>query len=87
MAVTCSYSRRTVRVGVRDDGRGFDPVGPTPAGHWGQVGMRERAASIGATLTVTSAPGAGTDVVLLLPLREGERTRWRWRRRVPPERG
>ena len=38
--------------------------------------MRERAASIGARLTVTSAPGAGTEVVLVLPERSGWSALW-----------
>jgi len=62
--VTCAYRRRGPRLRVRDDGRGFDPDGDRPGGHWGLVGMRERAAAIGARLTVASAPGRGTDVVL-----------------------
>ncbi len=70
--VICDSGPRELRVGVRDDGSGFDLSQPTPTGHWGLIGMRERAASIGARLTVTSAPGAGTEVVLVLP----ERSRW-----------
>jgi nitrate/nitrite-specific signal transduction histidine kinase len=61
---------------VRDDGRGFDPSQASPTGHWGLIGMRERAASIGATLTVTSAPGAGTEVVLVLPEPSGWSVLW-----------
>jgi signal transduction histidine kinase len=64
-------------VGVRDDGQGFDPSQATPAGHWGLIGMRERAASIQARLTVASAPGAGTEVVLVLPERSGWSALWR----------
>jgi signal transduction histidine kinase len=54
---------------IRDDGRGFAGSPPDGAsGHYGIVGMRERAAAIGANLTVESHPGAGTRVRLLLPL-------------------
>ena len=52
-----------VQLTVFDDGRGFTagaPPGPT-AGHFGLVGMRERAARLG-PLTITSAPGQGTSV-------------------------
>ena len=69
MSVTCIYGSRELRVGVRDDGRGFDPSHVTPAGHWGLIGMRERAESMGAKLSVTSAPGSGTHVVLVVPRR------------------
>ena len=75
LTVTCSYAPRALHVRVRDDGRGFDPSQGTPIGHWGLVGMRERAASIGATLTVTSAPRSGTEVVLVVP---GGPGRWTW---------
>jgi signal transduction histidine kinase len=65
--VLCGYEPRELRVVVRDDGKGFDPSQAAPAGHWGRIGMRERAASVGVSLTVTSAAGAGTEVVLVLP--------------------
>jgi signal transduction histidine kinase len=67
VTITCSYALRALEVRVRDDGRGFDPSQGTPAGHWGLVGMRERAASIGAKLTLTSSPTAGTEIVLVVP--------------------
>ncbi len=53
---------------IADDGRGFDSSAPPPAGHLGLVGMRERAEAIGARLRVESAPGAGTRVIVELPL-------------------
>jgi signal transduction histidine kinase len=74
--VTSGYERRELRVVVRDDGRGFDPSHATPTGHWGLIGMRERAASIGARLILTSAPGAGTEVVIVLPERFGWSALW-----------
>ena len=51
---------------MRDDGRGFEAGAETAseAGHFGLTGMRERAASIGGTLEVTSEPGVGTVVRL-----------------------
>jgi nitrate/nitrite-specific signal transduction histidine kinase len=48
---------------IRDDGRGFDPS-QIPSDHFGVQIMHERAASIGATLTLTSAPNEGTEVVI-----------------------
>jgi signal transduction histidine kinase/ligand-binding sensor domain-containing protein len=75
--VACAYEPSELRVGVRDDGCGFDPSQPSPVGHWGLVGMRERASGIGAKLTVTSAPGAGTEVVLVLPERFGWPALWK----------
>jgi two-component system, NarL family, sensor histidine kinase YdfH len=46
---------------VRDDGRGFDPeVEALQGGHYGLVGMRERARLLGGDMELTSTPGAGT---------------------------
>jgi signal transduction histidine kinase len=56
---------------VEDDGRGFDPatVRARPLERrLGLAGMEERAALIGATLTVESTPGAGSSVFLEVPL-------------------
>jgi signal transduction histidine kinase len=70
--VTCAFGDHALTVRVRDDGRGFDPAAVETNGHYGLVGMRERAASIGATLAVTSAPGDGTEVVLVVSTAAGE---------------
>jgi PAS domain S-box-containing protein len=52
---------------VTDDGVGFDPDA-VPSGHLGLEGMRARAARIDARLAVTSSPGAGTTIEILVPL-------------------
>jgi signal transduction histidine kinase len=49
------------RLIVGDDGGGFDPAYGRPGG-FGLTSMRERADSVGAALTITSAPGHGTRV-------------------------
>ncbi len=58
---------------VADDGVGFVPHGRpdllTHEGHFGLVGMHERASRLGGTLEVHAAPGAGTQVFVRLPLR------------------
>ena len=55
---------------VRDDGVGFDPAAGAgrDAGHFGLVGMRERARLLGGTLAVTAAAGRGTEVRVRIPL-------------------
>ena len=59
---------RQWRLEIRDDGRGFDPAHPADEqAHVGLRIMHERAERIGATVEVTSAPGAGARVVLRLP--------------------
>ena len=55
-------------VEVRDDGRGIDEADLLPdETHVGLRIMRERAASIGAALDISTVPGAGTCVTLSLP--------------------
>ena len=46
---------------VEDDGNGFDPA-DRPEGHFGLVGMHERAEKIGASVTIEAARGSGTRV-------------------------
>lgn len=51
------------RLRIADNGRGFDPERPVP-GHFGLENMRARAREIGARFTLTSSPGAGTELLL-----------------------
>lgn len=53
-----------VELSVVDDGTGFDPG--TAAEGVGLAGMRRRLAEAGGRLTVTSAPGAGTSIGVVL---------------------
>jgi signal transduction histidine kinase/ligand-binding sensor domain-containing protein len=55
-----------VRLRVEDEGSGFDSARAAQAGHYGVLGMRERAAHIGATLDLRSVPGSGTAVSITL---------------------
>ncbi len=56
-----------VHVNVRDDGRGFDPAAATSG--FGLLGMQERVDLIGGRLDIESAPGSGTRVSIMLPVR------------------
>jgi signal transduction histidine kinase len=65
---------RGVVLEVRDRGSGFDP--DHTSGGLGLDSMRERAASVGGTLAITSTEGNGTSVRLTVPrtpARRGER--------------
>jgi signal transduction histidine kinase len=68
--VGLDYLGNRVRLVVRDDGRGFDPAaapsGPGP--HFGLLGMRERAAKIGAAMDLASSPGRGCMITVDLPI-------------------
>ncbi|MBI4319731.1 MAG: GAF domain-containing sensor histidine kinase [Chloroflexi bacterium] len=56
-----------LRVTVEDDGQGFDPAAASGVGAYGLATMRERAEGIGGRLTIHSAPGSGTRIVVELP--------------------
>ncbi|MDP8988722.1 MAG: histidine kinase [Acidobacteriota bacterium] len=67
VALACSAN--DLRLSVRDDGRGMERGESNGrAGHYGMVGLRERASQIGAELDLASAPGQGTKVSLRMPL-------------------
>jgi signal transduction histidine kinase len=67
--VRIGFGARRLRVGISDDGRGFTVRDDfrSYAGHWGLLGMRERAARLGGAIEVQSLPARGTTVTLLLP--------------------
>ncbi len=60
---------------ITDDGCGFDPnaVGQVGHGHFGLDFMRERMAFISGQMDIDSAPGAGTSIVLRIPLADSTR--------------
>lgn len=53
---------------VEDDGKGFDPAQVQAKGRLGLFGMQERAAMLGGSLNIESAPGQGTTVFVKIPL-------------------
>jgi signal transduction histidine kinase len=63
--VELGYDQDAVRLKVSDDGAGFDP--DRVGGGYGLRGMRTRVAEAGGTLSVRSAPGAGTSVSAMVP--------------------
>jgi signal transduction histidine kinase len=65
-----SYGESELLVRIRDDGRGINvevlEAGGVP-GHFGLLGMRERAEKIRAQVRVWSKPGAGTEIDVRVP--------------------
>jgi signal transduction histidine kinase len=56
-----------IRLGVTDDGHGFEVDRPRAADHFGLELMRERIEAVGGSLVVTSRLGAGTSVLAAVP--------------------
>jgi len=69
-ATSCRVSLRRSGGGaeleIDDDGRGFDPDAPSSG--MGIANLRERAASLGGDLSITSVGGEGTTIRATLPL-------------------
>ena len=57
---------------VADNGRGFDPGVERGPGHLGLANIARRAAEIGATVRIESAPGAGTRIIVSRPIAPSE---------------
>lgn len=67
-----TFAADTLILVIRDDGVGFTPPEqPTDLahqGHFGLMGMRERALLYGGRLAITSSPGKGTTITVRLPI-------------------
>ncbi len=70
VTVSLDFGTREVRLEVKDDGRGFDAESYDggKGGHFGLVGMRERAEQMGGAVTFKSEPGRGTEVSVRVPI-------------------
>ncbi len=53
---------------VRDDGKGISGDALASTESLGLIGMRERARTLGAQVTINSLPGDGTEIVLTMPM-------------------
>jgi ligand-binding sensor domain-containing protein/anti-sigma regulatory factor (Ser/Thr protein kinase) len=65
--VALQSSSDAVRLTVKDDGQGFEKEQGPRSGHYGLIGMKERASHIGADLELITEPGNGTTVSVMVP--------------------
>ncbi|HYL38397.1 MAG TPA: two-component regulator propeller domain-containing protein [Bryobacteraceae bacterium] len=68
--IRMNVESRNLSLCIADDGRGFvrpDPFSPKK-GHFGLIGMRERAERLGGRLTLETKPDQGTQVEVTVPL-------------------
>jgi signal transduction histidine kinase len=69
ISLTLDYQTGNVTLTVHDDGCGFDPQAvAVGGGHFGLQGLRVRARKMNASLTVSSKPGEGTNIQVVVPL-------------------
>jgi signal transduction histidine kinase len=61
-----------LQIEVVDDGVGFDVETAVRPGHYGLIGLKERARLTGGHFSITSSPKNGTTALLQLPLEETE---------------
>jgi signal transduction histidine kinase len=60
---------------IADNGRGFDPAAPIEPGHHGLDNLHDRASSMAGSLVIDSEPGAGTRIIVRVPLEAAPETR------------
>jgi len=67
--IELAYQSQLLRMTIRDNGVGVDPkiIEAGRAGHFGLLGMRERAQRIRAQFSILSRPSAGAEVTLTVP--------------------
>ena len=68
---TTDFEEQHLLLSVHDDGQGFEapdlPDALAHQGHFGLMGIQERALLYGGQLTIRSAPGKGTEISVQLP--------------------
>lgn len=69
VAITWEIDGSRARLEVRDDGKGMDPDDSAPE-RYGLIGIRERADAVGGRVTLTTALGDGTTVLVELEVKE-----------------
>jgi len=65
--VALAFAAHRLTLEVEDDGRGFNPAAPAQGGGHGLPNVQARAALLGGTLTLDTAPGRGTRWRLVVP--------------------
>jgi signal transduction histidine kinase len=68
--VALDYDADRVSLAIHDDGCGFNPQAVTvgSSSHFGLQGLRTRARKLDASLTISSKPGEGTNIKVVVPL-------------------
>jgi signal transduction histidine kinase len=83
--VILDFTSKEVQLHIRDDGCGFELAGweGSKRGHFGLLGIKERVASAFGMLSIDSAPGRGTRLLVTIPTKGALRVN---ARRIPQDR-
>ena len=73
ITIALHHGRRTLTLRISDDGVGFAGAAQGAAGHFGLVGMRERAPALGARIEIRNRASGGVVVQLQVPGRRAYR--------------
>jgi len=70
ITVNLDFDARSVRLSVRDDGRGFEQQSQSNGtnGHFGLISIRERAEEMGGSVRINSRPDEGSEVLVSVPI-------------------
>jgi two-component system sensor histidine kinase DegS len=72
LSIRLRFEPNEVWAEIRDNGHGFsvDKIlgDETMLGHMGLITMKDRAETLGGSLAITASPGAGTSIILTLPV-------------------
>jgi signal transduction histidine kinase len=77
LSLELDFRAENIVLTIKDNGNGFTPencLGPND-GHFGLLGMSERAKRLNGKIAITSAPGAGTTISMEIPIVETPATR------------
>jgi signal transduction histidine kinase len=66
LGINLTINEKDLQLVIRDDGIGFDPNIDSSIGHYGIIGMMERAQLVGGDITLTSKPNQGTTILLVI---------------------
>lgn len=68
------FDKRNLTLSIRDFGQGMQQAKHSNKRGLGLIAMRERAGLLGGSLNISSTPGSGTSVTLVMPLRQEDHT-------------
>jgi NarL family two-component system sensor histidine kinase YdfH len=71
VSLTVMSAANELDIAIKDDGLGFDQTRIGQDGHYGLLGMQQRAQQLGGTCLVVSQPNQGTLIKVSFPLKHG----------------